>query len=172
MECIGLITDKDVLGADGMSNAVPRYRASAIVENSEGFYAVMYSHKFDFYSLPGGGIEKGESLRDALIREISEETGCFCDYIEELGYVEENRKYCDYRQITYFYVVKTKTVGRNPNLTDAEVGNQTEVQWHPLEEAERLILTQKCETAQRKFLKAREINALSAYHLRNRKKYE
>lgn len=163
MKCIDLITDKDVLGTDGMSNSEPRYRASAIIENMSGCYAVMYSHKFNLYSLPGGGVENGESIQDALTREISEETGCSCDCVEELGYVEENRKHCNYRQITYFYIVKTKTAGMSLHLTDVEIDNQTEVQWHRLEDAERLLATQECSTSQQKFIKSRDTVALSAY---------
>lgn len=43
--------------------------------------------KRDYFETPGGGVEKGESLEDALIREIEEEIGCICEIKEYLGVV-------------------------------------------------------------------------------------
>ena len=48
------ITDKDILGTDGLSDAKPRYTARAILKNHSDEYAVMYAEKFNLYSLPGG----------------------------------------------------------------------------------------------------------------------
>ncbi|MDP5213898.1 NUDIX domain-containing protein [Pseudoalteromonas tunicata] len=36
---------------------------------------LMYTHRYDDYSLPGGGVNQGESIIDALKRELHEETG-------------------------------------------------------------------------------------------------
>ena len=41
----------------------------------------------DYYELPGGGVEKGESLKDALKREMIEETGYKIKNIREIGTV-------------------------------------------------------------------------------------
>ena len=38
--------------------------------------ALIYVSRHGYHKLPGGGIEKGESIEDALFREIKEETGC------------------------------------------------------------------------------------------------
>jgi 8-oxo-dGTP diphosphatase len=50
-----------------------RRRGTAIVESREGILVVSHDNR-TFY-LPGGGAEKGESRRDAAIRELYEETG-------------------------------------------------------------------------------------------------
>ena len=76
MKLIKTITDKDILGTEGLSLAKPRLTARAIVKNKNNRYAVMYSKEFQLYSLPGGGVENGEDIEDALRREIAEETGC------------------------------------------------------------------------------------------------
>ena len=84
MKRICTLTDKVILNRDGLSNALPRLTARAIVRNNHGLYAVMYAEKWNLYSLPGGGIEDGEDVEIALRREIFEETGCSCDIIPPL----------------------------------------------------------------------------------------
>ena len=63
-----------------------------IIKN--GKIAMMHSLKYDYYKLPGGGIEEGEELRDTLIREVKEESGLVVkkDTIKEFGYVRRIEK--------------------------------------------------------------------------------
>lgn len=41
----------------------------------EGKVLMVHSLKYDYYKFPGGGIEPGETLTDALCREVAEESG-------------------------------------------------------------------------------------------------
>lgn len=63
-----------------------------IIENNK--VAMIHSLKYDYYKFPGGGIEKGESIIDALIRETEEEAGLevIKDTIREYGYVHRIQK--------------------------------------------------------------------------------
>lgn len=160
---IAELTDKNVLGLDGMSNKVPRKTSRAIVMNEEGKYAVMYAEKFNLYSLPGGGIEEGEDEISTLIREIYEETGCTCDFVEQLGIVSENRNHQDYTTLSYYFVVHTKTKTSDTHMTEAEIENGTSVKWFSLEETLHRIRDAEHETTQRKFLQARDLAALTEY---------
>lgn len=157
------LTDKVVLGLDGLSDKPPRITARAILQNSDGLYAVMYSKKFDLYTLPGGGVETGETLEETLRREILEETGCTCDRIWPLGYVAENRYHADYTVNSFYFCVITSSKSKQLHLTEDELKSGTCLQWHSLQEVVHLIKDRKHETFQRNFLQARDMAALEAY---------
>ena len=54
----------------------PHPTVGALIFNPEGNLLLVRSHKFhDKYVVPGGHIEVGEKMADALIREAKEETG-------------------------------------------------------------------------------------------------
>lgn len=160
---IGNITDKTVLGKEGLSNRSPRKTSRAIVINDDGLYAVVYTKKFNLHGLPGGGFEDGESKNDALRREIMEETGCTCDVIEPLGIVLENRCYADYTVLSYYFVVYTHTEKGVPNFTAGEKKLGTSVSWCTFDELNHKIRDTVHETNQRRFLQARDIVALEEY---------
>lgn len=163
MTWIKQITDKDILGTEGLSISKPRHTARAILKNDLDQYAVMYASEFNLYSLPGGGIEDGEEVVEALKREIMEETGCSCDSIKELGLVEENRAHQDFVTISHYFLVTTKCHFLRPELTEDEASHGTTVAWHSLEDAYHCIADIEHPTTQRKFLQARDLAALTAY---------
>ena len=55
----------------------------------EGKVLLVHSLKYDYYKFPGGGIEPGEGMEEALGREVREETGfeVLPDSIREYGLV-------------------------------------------------------------------------------------
>lgn len=157
------LTDKTVLGTDGLCDALPRKTARAIVIHDNGLFAVMYAKRFDLHSLPGGGIEGDETPEDAIIREIWEETGCTCTSVEPLGVVLENRFHADYTQIDYYLIVHVNAGDGQLHLTANEEQNGTHPQWHTLSDTVRLIRDRVHDTNQRKYLQARDVAALKAY---------
>lgn len=163
MKLIKQITDYDIIGTTELSNAKPRLTARAILKNKEDRYALLYSEDFGLYSFPGGGIKEKESVLSALKREITEETGCSCDSIDDLGVIEENRAHCDYTQISYYFVVTTNSMLLAPSFTSDERKNKTTVGWHTLEETVKLITRSGFDTPQKNFLRARDEAALNEY---------
>ena len=65
---------------------------SIIIVNNK--IAMIHSLKYDYYKLPGGGIESGEDPINAMIRETREESGLIIkpETIKEYGYVHRIQK--------------------------------------------------------------------------------
>ena len=67
----------------------PEPTVGALIFNPKGEAFLMRSHKWrDKYVIPGGHIELGESMEDALRREIREETGLEIYDITFIGFQE------------------------------------------------------------------------------------
>ena len=63
----------------------PEPTVGALIVNKEGKILLARSHKwFDKYTLPGGHIEVGESMIDAVRREVKEEVGLDVEVVEML----------------------------------------------------------------------------------------
>ena len=85
------ILDKKNYNPNGTVGKRPSVRGIII---KDGKIAMMHSKKFDYYKLPGGGIEPGETLEETLIREVREESGLIVkkETIKEFGYVRRIEK--------------------------------------------------------------------------------
>ena len=46
----------------------------AIIQDEHGKYICLFDKRFGHYQLPGGKVDTGENMEEALIREIYEET--------------------------------------------------------------------------------------------------
>ncbi len=63
----------------------PEPTVGALIVNNEGKILLAKSHKwFDKYTLPGGHIEVGEGMIDAVRREVKEEVGLDVEVVEML----------------------------------------------------------------------------------------
>lgn len=67
----------DNITKDDVKHLTPRVGARGIIKK-EDQYLLVYFEKDGFYTLPGGGVEEGESFEAAVIREVQEETGYLC----------------------------------------------------------------------------------------------
>ena len=59
------------------NNLVPA--VSAIVPDSDGRILLIRRTDNNYWSIPGGGVEPGESVSQATAREVMEETGIRCE---------------------------------------------------------------------------------------------
>jgi ribosomal-protein-alanine N-acetyltransferase len=157
------LNDEKVLGTDAVSTNYPRLAARAVVRNRAGKIGLCYVRKYDLYSMPGGGVEDGESPEDTVRRETREEAGCTCGKITPLGIVFENRGSQNFVQQSWYFAVEAEEDDLPLRLTEKERSNGTEIQWHTLEKAMRLIDTQDVTLDSRKFVRLRDMAALEAY---------
>lgn len=66
--------------------------AFAIILNQEGHVLLVHRTDFDFWNLPGGRMEEGESPADTVVREVKEETGYDVRVDRLSGVYTNNRK--------------------------------------------------------------------------------
>ncbi len=91
MKQITLINLENVSTQEAEKFAV-RTAARAIVFDENNNIALLHATKYDYFKLPGGGIEKGEDPESAMRRECLEEIGCNVEVTGELGTILEYRK--------------------------------------------------------------------------------
>ena len=105
---------------------VIRHSANSVIVN-ENKLAMIYVAKHNYYAFPGGGIEDGETIIDALIRETKEETGFVIKplSIVPIGKTIEIRKdrYIDeiYERHDYYYLCEVDDVPMRKNLSANEI---------------------------------------------------
>lgn len=95
----------------------------------DGKIAMMHSKKYDYYKLPGGGIEPGETLEETLIREVREESGLIVKQqtIKEFGYVrriEKGRIEDIFIQENYYFICEAEDTIMEQELDDYEAEEQ------------------------------------------------
>lgn len=116
-----------------------REAARVIVFDKENNVALLHVKREKYYKLPGGGLENGESIGDALSRECMEEIGCEVEIIGEVGSILENRKIFGLNQISYCFAGRLKGEKGKPSFTEEESDNEFEPVWVPYQEAVALV---------------------------------
>lgn len=138
MKLLKEIKDQDVGFEKKEANLALREAARAVVFNPEGKIALLYVASHDFYKLPGGGVEPGEYVEDALEREVLEEAGCEIEIIDELGQINEERTHFGKLQKSYCYLAQVVGEIGEPSFTLGEIADQFELEWHSIEDAIKL----------------------------------
>jgi nucleoside triphosphatase len=114
-ECISIYGNMVTLPT---SKLVFRPSVYAIIEHEDQLLLIRSRHGGK-YALPGGGVELGERLEDALKREVMEETGIEIE-IQQFVRVQEHFFYYDpldhaYHSYLFFYACAPKTLELIPD---------------------------------------------------------
>lgn len=116
-------------------------RTTRSVAFQNGFILLMYTERYEDYSLPGGGLDLDENQIDGMMRELMEETGARdIKNIEPFGIYEEYRPWYkpDYdiqHIISYCYTCDVNATLGNSNLEHYEITNGMKAVWANIHEA-------------------------------------
>ena len=69
-----------------------RFCVRVIMPNDKNEFCVIRSEKYGYMQIPGGSIDDGENITEALRRETEEETGFLIKDIQPIGYTLERRE--------------------------------------------------------------------------------
>lgn len=140
-----------------------REAARAVVLDQDNNVALLHATKTDYYKLPGGGLDDDTDKIVALKRECREEIGCDVEVLDEIGLVNEWRKFCNLHQISYCYFAKIAGEKGTPDLTEDEIAEGFEVAWLPYNEALNILKASKAQQIEaRDYMVPRDIAILEA----------
>jgi len=156
---LGLTNQFEQLGSEYQL----RKSARAIVLNEHGQMATQYLNTYTYNKLPGGGVDPGETIEQALKREVLEEVGCDCEITHELGITIEYRN--KYKLLHISYGFATKIIGEvgTPALEEGEIEEGQETLWLPPAEVLEKMKNDKPGKFEGHFILEREKTFLEEY---------
>lgn len=162
MKNILTLRQKDVY--PGSKSKKPKYRmrtaARALLFDSQNRIALEFVSLRKYYKLPGGGVEKGESIILGLRRECMEETGCEIKPGEAIGKIVEYRDRYRIHQVSYCYFAKVAGKKGKTAFTGSEKTNKFKLRWVPLGKAITLLRKAKPSTYESGFIIKRDLKFL------------
>ncbi|MFD2177795.1 NUDIX hydrolase [Veronia pacifica] len=102
---------------------------------------LMYTERYQDYSLPGGGVDAGEDIETGLIRELQEETGAQgIKNVAPYGLYEEYRPWykSDFdvvHMLSYCFTCEVDEKLGEVSLEDYEIKNGMRAEWVDLDSA-------------------------------------
>jgi ADP-ribose pyrophosphatase YjhB (NUDIX family) len=93
------------------------------------------------WSIPGGGVELGETVGDATVREAKEECGLDIELVEDRPLDALDKMVPDEKGRLKYHYVLLQFLARPKGGTMKPTSDATEARWVPLEEVERYNLT-------------------------------
>ncbi|HEY8892141.1 MAG TPA: NUDIX domain-containing protein [Clostridium sp.] len=159
MELITEIYEENVRNEKSDSEMFYKVRKAsrAVMFNSLNQIALPFVSKNMYHKLPGGGIEKGESIIEALNREVMEEVGAKIDIISEIGTIIEYRDKFNQLQISYCYLAKVNGIVDSPSYTNEELAAGFKLKWMDFEDAITTIENDKPNDYVGRFIQKRDL---------------
>jgi 8-oxo-dGTP diphosphatase len=121
-----------------MSDKKPRITSAVLVVKDNKFLLAKRNKENykDYWVIPGGGVEFGETIKDAAIREIKEETNLDVEIIKLINFKEIINVPAEYHSVVFFHLAK-------PLNNDIVVeGDVSSAAFFSLEELKKLKLVE------------------------------
>ncbi len=135
-----------------------REAARAVLLSDSGQIFLMNVRLHGYHKLPGGGIDEGESIEEALARELMEEVGCKARLVSEIGKIVEYRDYEKLKQTSYCFIAKQADEQQYSNLEEGELAEgMIEVKARSVEEAIALLKNDNPDNLEGKFIQRRDV---------------
>lgn len=138
MKILRYYTHPDVV--DASDSIYERIAARGIIIKNEKILLI-YTKRYDDYSIPGGGVDSEEGIKTALLRELEEETGAQNIVIKEnFGIYEELRPthyegYEAMHMISHFYLCDAHETLGEANPESYEIANGSVPVWVNIDDA-------------------------------------
>lgn len=157
MELIAEITDKTIGFRPNHNVKYAIRRAARAIILNKNKIALIYSTKWKYFKLPGGGIDINENLKKALVREAVEETGYRVNVIKPVGVIIEYKSQIEIIQISYCFLSNAVDKPRALKLTKSERSKGQELRWvSGIDTAIKLVKGNKSKQYEAKFMVARD----------------
>lgn len=142
-------------------NLKPKYATRTVLFDQNGKVAIINVTNHGYYKIPGGGIEPGEDILDAAIREVKEESGCDCKIIEKLGQIKTAVPVWEMLDISDGFIATVQGEKSQPNYDNWEKERGFTIEWFSdidtaITTVERNIVTEPSMAA----LQERDLNFL------------
>ena len=108
---------------------VLRKAARAVVRNRKGEVVLVHARATEYYKIPGGGIEEGETMEQAVRREVLEETGCKVKVGKPIGMIIEYRSNMREIQVNYCFSAMVISDSKRASFTRSEKAERMRVVW-------------------------------------------
>lgn len=166
MKLLNEITERDLGLGEGEKLGEKyelRKSARAILLNDKGEMATQYLNTYTYHKLPGGGIEIGETVEEALQREVLEEVGCDCKILRPLGVTLEYRNEWSWLHISYGFAAEVVGEIGETKLEPGEIEEGHETRWLKPEEVLAKMETDTPKHYEGHFILAREMSFLKEF---------
>jgi 8-oxo-dGTP pyrophosphatase MutT (NUDIX family) len=125
---------KEILGANRLKHPTKERIGCRGIIILHSKILLIHGLEADFFMLPGGGQEPGETLENCCIRELQEETGYVVTPCKEGAFLELNEYYEEFHYTNYFYTCEIIGTA-SKSLTEVEVKRKLVPEWLDLKVA-------------------------------------
>lgn len=158
MELLAEIKDADIgVEATDEQPYWLRRAARAVLVDRMDRVALLHVTRKHYHKLPGGGMESGESVEEALVREVLEETGVSLRIIASVGAVLEVRAQHEFMQMSYAYLAEATDVHGAPTFSRSEQEEGFVLKWMPWQEALDTLAAEQPDDYVGKFVQKRDL---------------